>query len=237
MDCKLNKIIFNFLPSPPSSGNYKNIMEMPPYKLLLTNEYKTFMQKFGIVSFIIPNNLKVTTYTEKNFNGMLGGPYTGPLHIPQANWDTIWSLKIESLLANADDDDSEESEDDSGKKSDEQKNSGKEEGNSKENINPEYMNIDSGKEEEGLLKDKINLEMMNNSGQHDKETGKETPVTEENKEMSGKEGGNRKEIINNEASQMMSAVDMYLAKGNMASHLYSILRSHMLHFFIKIFLI
>lgn len=221
---------------------------MPPYKRLLTDEYKTFKQKFSIVSFIIPNNLRVTTYTEQNFNGILGGPYTGPLHVPQANWFKIWSLKIESLLTNPDDEDSDESDEDGGgKKSSELENNGKEEGNRKENINPEEkMTLESGSEEAEkapLLKDKINSEMTYNkeSGQTadiDK-TGKELDNAKENSltvtsgaesaansinenTRGGKEGGDRKENINNEVSHTVNAVDLYLAKGNMVRNIINI---------------
>lgn len=212
---------------------------MPPYKSLLTDEYKTFKEKFGIVSFIIPNNLKVTTYTEQNFNGILGGPYTGPLHVPQANWYKIWSLKIESLLSNPDDDESDEGDEEgTGKKSESQKNNGKEEGNPMENITSKGVEMAYENEKEAvdkalLLQENVDPEMMNSKENEEaagmNALGKEADMTkvkglttatksvDESKEgHDGKEGGDRKENINNEmSSQAINAVDMYLAKGNM----------------------
>ena len=64
---------------------------------------------------IVPNNLKVTTYTDLNFNGVLGGPYSGPLHFPHVGWYPVMSLKIESLLpATDEDEDSDEDKEDGG---------------------------------------------------------------------------------------------------------------------------
>ena len=242
---------------------------MPPYKTLLTDEYKTFKQKFGIVSFIIPNNLKVTTYTEQNFNGILGGPYSGPLHVPQANWYKIWSLKIESVLPNPDDEESDEGDEDgAGKKSDDQKNSsGKEEGNRKENINPEetVMNLESGKgeaavEQKVMLKDNVDPEMTNNKesstqvaemdaagkeldsikqkGHATTEAGAAVASSmglEEETHGDGREGGDRKENINNEMA--VNAVDMYLAKSNMVRYAYFGIGSNNLELKKKKFLI
>ena len=179
---------------------------MKPYKSLLTDEYATFKKEFKVISTIIPNNVRLTTYSSPEFKGLLGGPYTGQIHLPQLDWVSIGSFTIEDASNDGDKKDDggdKKKEDDGDKKKDDE---AKTKSDRKETIK------DDGDKGNPELK-----EMIKNVGDKKEEDGdKKKYYGEENKSGEDKEKSERKELIKDALNPSSSAaIDMYLDKGKM----------------------
>lgn len=76
-------------------GDHTNIGWTSPYRSIFTQKYNGFIKEFKIASMIIPSNIRVTLYSQVDFQGLASGPFTGPVQMTYVHYGN--SLKIKDV--------------------------------------------------------------------------------------------------------------------------------------------